>query len=210
MSPARCLGVILVLMCGIGEALAHPHVWITARSEIIFSPDGSITGVRHAWTFDEMFSTYALQGIATAKQGVYTRDELAPLALTNVEALKDFAYFTVARSDGRKKKFGDPSDYYFARENEALTLYFTLPFRTPVMSKQLVLDIFDPSYFIAFSMEKQDPVRLIGAPAQCGAALRPPSEEVAASRKLSEDDFLNGDNDNYGALFANHITVACP
>lgn len=210
MSPARFLGVILLLIGGVSAAVAHPHVLITARSEILFAPDGSITGVRHAWTFDEMFSTYALHGVATAKKGVYTREELAPLALTNVEALKDFAYFTVAKSDGRKRKFSDPLDYYFERENDALTLYFTLPFRSPVMSRQLVLDVFDPSYFIAFSMDKQNPVRLIGAPEKCSAALRPPSDDVAASSKLSEDDFLNGDNGNYGALFANRITVACP
>ena len=78
------------------------------------------------------------------------------------------------------------------------------------MSKQLVLDIFDPSYFIAFSMDKQNPVRLIGAPEKCSAGLRPPSDDVGAALKLSEDDFLNGDNGNYGALFANRITVTCP
>ena len=54
---------------GARVAQAHPHVWITATSELIYAADGSITGVRHAWTFDDMFSTYALQGIATKKKG---------------------------------------------------------------------------------------------------------------------------------------------
>src|SRR5476651_2770881 len=76
---------------------ALPHVWVTASSELIFSADGSVTGVRHAWTFDDMFSTYALQGIATKRKGVYTREELAPLAQTNVESLKEFAFFTFAK-----------------------------------------------------------------------------------------------------------------
>ena len=71
-------------------AQAHPHVWITATSELVYAPDGSITGVRHAWTFDDMFSTYALQGIETKTKGVYTREELAPLAQVNVESLKEF------------------------------------------------------------------------------------------------------------------------
>ena len=53
-----------------GAASAHPHVWVTAASELIFSADGTVTGVRHAWTFDDMFSTYALQGIATKRKGV--------------------------------------------------------------------------------------------------------------------------------------------
>src|SRR5205085_3974605 len=55
---------LLLLAAGIGlgtaAAEAHPHVWITARSEVVYASDGSITGVRHAWTFDEMFTTYAL------------------------------------------------------------------------------------------------------------------------------------------------------
>ena len=60
-------------------------------SELLYAPDGSITGVRHAWTFDDMFSTYALQGIETKTKGAYSREELAPLAQTNVESLKEFA-----------------------------------------------------------------------------------------------------------------------
>jgi hypothetical protein len=41
-----------------------------------------------------MFLTYALQGIRTETGGVYTREELAPLAQTNVKSLKDADYFT--------------------------------------------------------------------------------------------------------------------
>src|SRR5262245_16266071 len=47
---------------GAAAAQAHPHVWITSASELIYTADGTITGVRHACTFDDMFSTYALQG----------------------------------------------------------------------------------------------------------------------------------------------------
>ena len=78
----RLLGLLLLAgscALGAGAAQAHPHVWITATSEVIYAPDGSITGVRHAWTFDDMFSTYALQGIETKTKGVYSREELAPL-----------------------------------------------------------------------------------------------------------------------------------
>ena len=65
---------------GAQPAQAHPHVWITAASQVLYAADGSITGVRHAWTFDDMFSTYALQGIETKTKGVYSREQLAPLA----------------------------------------------------------------------------------------------------------------------------------
>src|SRR6185312_5379047 len=90
----RLLGPLLLLAgalaFGGNAAQAHPHVWITATSELIYAPDGSMSGVRHAWTFDDMFSTYALQGIQTKTKGVYSREELEPLAQTNVESLKEF------------------------------------------------------------------------------------------------------------------------
>ena len=57
------LGLVVAFSLGMATAEAHPHVWITSSSELMYAPDGSVTGVRYAWTFDDMFSTYALQGI---------------------------------------------------------------------------------------------------------------------------------------------------
>src|SRR5207245_2555144 len=148
-APRRPLGLLLAgfLVAGGGVAKAHPHVWITAISELLYAPDGSITGVRHAWTFDDMFSTYALQGIETKQKGVYSREELSSLAQTNVESLHEFAFFTFAKADGKKEKFLEPVDYYLEYKDTALTLHFTLPLKAPVKPKQLVLEVFDPEFF---------------------------------------------------------------
>ena len=191
-------------------AQAHPHVWITATSELIYAPDGSITGVRHAWTFDDMFTTYALQGIETKTKGVYSREQLAPLAQTNVESLKEFNFFTFARADGKKEKFLQPVDYYLEFKDAALTLHFVLPLKTPVKPKQLALDVFDPSFFIDFKFADKNPVQLVGAPAACQMKFQRPNDGSANAQKLGEDNFAGGENSNYGAMFANKITVDCP
>src|SRR5581483_942289 len=145
---ARRLALLLLLLCGASAAEAHQHVWIPAVSELLYAPDGTLTGVRHAWTFDEMFAAYALQGIETKTKGVYTREELAPLAQTNAESLKEFSYFTFAKADGKKERFEDPVDYFLDYSNGQLTLHFTLPAKTPFKAKQLVLEVFDRSFFI--------------------------------------------------------------
>jgi ABC-type uncharacterized transport system substrate-binding protein len=204
------LALIVALSAGVSSAQAHPHVWITATSELIYAPDGAITGVRHAWTFDDMFSTYALQGIETKQKGVYSREELGPLAQTNVESLKEFAYFTFAKADGKKEKFQEPVDYFLEYRDAALTLHFTLPLKTPVKPKQLVLEVFDPSYFIDFQLAKKNPITLVGAPAACQMKFQRPNDGSANAQRLGENDFANGDNSNYGAMFANKITVDCP
>jgi ABC-type uncharacterized transport system substrate-binding protein len=207
----RVLGVIVALSLGAGAAQAHPHVWITATSELLYAPDGSVTGVRHAWTFDDMFSTYALQGLETKKKGVYSREELAPLAQTNVESLKEFRYFSFARADGKKQKFEEPIDYFLEYRDAALTLHFTLPLKTPVKPKQLALEVFDPEFFIDFQFAKKDPVRLVGAPAGCQLQFQRPNDGSVSAQQLNEQTFADGgDNSNFGAMFANKITVDCP
>ncbi|MBR1165453.1 DUF1007 family protein [Bradyrhizobium liaoningense] len=193
-----------------GAANAHPHVWITATSELLYTADGSITGVRHAWTFDDMFSAYAVQGLESKTKGAYTREELKPLAQTNVESLKEYAYFTFARADGKKERFQEPVDYFLDYKDTVLTLHFTLPLKNPVKPRQLVLEVFDRSFFIDFQMAKDSPVKLVGAPAGCQMKLERPNDGTASAQKLNEQTFLNGENSNFGMMFANKITVDCP
>jgi ABC-type uncharacterized transport system substrate-binding protein len=204
------LSISAPLVLDAGTAQAHPHVWVTAASELVFATDGSITAVRHAWTFDDMFSSYAVQGIASRKKGVYTGEELAPLAQTNVEALKDYGYFTFAKVDGKKQPLLDPTDYFLEYRDAILVLHFTLPFKTPIKTKQLILEIFDPTYFVDFELQKQNPIRLVGAPTACMMAIQRPDDGTAAAQKLGESNFLNGSNINFGLMFANKITVNCP
>ena len=200
----------VAMMLASGAASAHPHVWITATSELLYAEDGSITGVRHAWTFDDMFSAYAVQGLEAKKKGAYTREELGPLAQTNVESLKEYAYFTFARADGKKERFSEPVDYYLDYKDTVLTLHFTLPLKTPLKPKQLMLEVFDRSFFIDFQMAKDNPVKLVGAPAGCQMKLERPSDGTATAQKLNEQTFMDGPNANFGMMFANKITVDCP
>jgi ABC-type uncharacterized transport system substrate-binding protein len=85
-------------------AQAHPHVWVTMMTELLYAPDGSAIAVRQAWTFDDMYSAFAATGLQAKTKGQFTREELAPLAQENVESLKDFDYFTSPRSmaNGRR------------------------------------------------------------------------------------------------------------
>lgn len=199
------LGVIGVL--GATAAQAHPDVWITSTSELLYAPDGSMTGVRHAWTFDDMFTTGALQEIDGKAKDVYSREELEPLARTNAESLKEFGYFNFARADGKKVKFDEPVDYFMEYTHSRLTLHFTLPLKQPVKPKELVLDVFDPTFFAGFKFDGSDPVQLVGAPPSCKLELqRRPMDHA----KPADEHPADGDHDDAGAMFANRITVACP
>ncbi len=135
------------------------------HSELVYAPDGSITGIRHAWSFDDMFSTFATQGLESKEKGKFTREELAPLAKVNVESLKEYEYFTYATADGTKAELTDPTaDYWLDYTDSVLTLHFTLPFKKPIKAKELKIEIFDPTIFVDFSFAKDKPAQLVGAP----------------------------------------------
>src|SRR6202051_2022629 len=103
---------LALLLAATPRADAHPHVWVTMKSELLYAADGSVTGVRHAWTFDDMYSAFATQGIEHKKKGTFTRAELAALAEVNVSSLKEYGYFTSAKANGKKTPFGQPVDYW--------------------------------------------------------------------------------------------------
>jgi ABC-type uncharacterized transport system substrate-binding protein len=178
---------------------------------VLYTADDTMTGVRHAWTFDDMFSAYALQGISHARNGQYTRDELGSLAQTNVDSLKEYDYFAYARGDGKKLKFADPVDYWLEYKNGTLTLHLTLPLKAAASAKTMQIEIYDPSIFVDFEFAKDKPVLLSGAP-QCLVTYDLPHQPTAAEQaRLSELDAVPLDlSSTYGEIFANKIVVKCP
>jgi ABC-type uncharacterized transport system substrate-binding protein len=215
---ARCFWVLLAcagLAIAGGPARAHPHVWVTINSELLFAPDGSMTGVRHAWTFDDMFSVFATQGIESKKKGQFTREELAPLAQVNVTSLKEFDFFTFAKATGKALEFNDPAEGYYLEFDPkltVLTLHFVLPLKAPVKSKDLTVEIYDREFFVDFSFAEKNPVKLVGAPAQCKFSVLTPEQMSAdLSQRLSQ---LGPDQRDptltVGAELANRVSVKCP
>jgi ABC-type uncharacterized transport system substrate-binding protein len=202
------------LIAGAPHARAHPHVWVTMTAEILYAPDGSVTGVRHAWTFDDMFSAFATQGLAQKTQGQFTREELAGLAKVNVESLQEYAYFTYLKVNGKRQKdaLSDPVDYYldYDPKETMLTLHFTLPLKTPVKAKSLEVEVYDPEFFIDFGFADKDQVRLVNAPAQCSASVAKPHDDFFSAATRLDKSAAWEANAGMGASFANRITVTCP
>jgi ABC-type uncharacterized transport system substrate-binding protein len=208
----RILLIALLSLTFAAPACAHPHVWVTMNTELVYAPDGTVTGVRQAWAFDDGFSAFAVQGIEAKEKGKFTREELAPLAKENVESLKEYDYFTYVTADGVKVPLTDPAPgYWLDYKDEVLTLHFTLPLKNPVKAKELKVDIYDPTIFVDFSFAKQAPVHLVGAP-QCKIDVQLPREMTYAEGKALSN--IPQDQPNltmaFGAQFANKILVHCP
>lgn len=195
----------------VSPARAHPHVWVTVTSHVIYDAKGEATGLRQAWQFDDMYSTFAIEGLEQKTKGVFTREELAPLAEVNMTTLKDSDYFTFAKIGGKDVGFADAADYWLDYKDDVLTLNFTLPFKTPQKTKDLSIEVYDPTYFVDFGFAEKDAVALVGAPAQCKAVIQKPKQMSAApGQQLMSDAQAMAMMDNWGANFASKIAVTCP
>ena len=159
----------------------------------------------------------AVEGLDANKDGVYSKEELAPLAKVNVDSLKDFDYFTFVHLDGEDDKLvklKPPVDYWVDYDKTVLTLHFTLPLETPLdtHAKPVAIDVYDPSFFVAFGFATEKPITLVGADTKsCDAKVTLPDPETAADTKALTESFFTqlGPNSNFGSQFAQTVTVTC-
>lgn len=201
-------------LCGAGApALAHPHVFVAVKSVLVFAPDGRVTGVRHSWTFDDMYSAFALQGLG-GRSGKPTQEELDALAKVNVEQLEETGFFTVMRAAGRRVEFGSATDFRSTVDDKRLlTLHFTAPLKEPASAgRALTMQVYDPTYFVAFELEKTNPVTMTGAPSGCSLnVVQPAPLAPEYQAKLNDSMGTNvSPGPEFGVKLAARVVVACP
>ncbi len=211
--PAKLAAAILAVLPALaGAAHAHPHVWIDAGTAIQTSPAQEITGFRHKWTFDGMYSAFAVNGLDANNDGVYSDGELRPLGQTNIEALKEFEYFTFAFLGKDKLRLkAPPPDYRLEYKNKLLTLHFTVPLAKPVPRakfKDFNFAVYDPGMYVAITFDKEAPVKIISAkPLPCTAHVGNRASDLDPKTvQLGE----NIDPASHpGLRFAERVTIDC-
>ena len=98
-------------------------------------------------------------------------------------------------------------------EKKIVTLRFLLPLETPVSAqKPFSFQVYDPTYFVSFNFEKQNPVKLAKPPDGCSVSAVEPKPLVAdENKKLSEAFFQNfSPGADFGIKLATRVIVACP
>jgi ABC-type uncharacterized transport system substrate-binding protein len=207
--------LILTAVVPIAPAAAHPHVWVTVQTTLLYE-GGHITGLRHAWTFDDAYTEMAVDGLDVNGDGIYSREELAELAKVNIDGLKEFGYFTYPKLGTTAIAEKDPIDYYLEYKDKLLTLHFTLPFEHPVQAdaKGFNFSVFDESFFIAFDFGKGHPVVLgAGAPQGCAVNIAIPQNELDQLQALNKSfggQLTAGDaNVGMGMGYAKTVSLEC-
>lgn len=205
------------LLTGAAPVSAHPHVWVAVETTVLYDA-GRLVGLRHRWVFDDLYTAMAIQGLDANNDGHYAREELAELAQVNIEGLKEFGYFTQARLGTRELALAAPADYWLEHKDNVLSLHFTLPLAEPVPAKapDFTFSVSDPSFFIAFDLAKDNPIRLSeAAPTGCRASVG--TEAASANAAALVDAFKSATANlppdlNRAAMVGagTTVSVSCP
>jgi ABC-type uncharacterized transport system substrate-binding protein len=107
-------------------------------------------------------------------------------------------------SSGDKAKAAAPKP-------KVLSLHFTLPLKQPVLSDApgFSFSVSDPTFFIAFELAKNDPVKLEGAPAGCRATIGGAERDAEDAKRLGEAFFNQLGGQGFGLSIAKPISIAC-
>jgi ABC-type uncharacterized transport system substrate-binding protein len=209
-----CAATMAVLPClCFDQAAAHPHVFVVSKSEVLFDKAGKVRAIRHFWTFDEMYSSFAAQGIGTDGKPA-TREQFAPLAKENASSLAAMGYFTVVKIGGKPVEFGEVTDYWMEETPEHLvTFHVELPLKSPAApGKIMSLQVYDPEYYISFEFDAKAPPALIDAPKGCSISSSKPDELKGDEKAKLTESFFSGlsPGAGFGLKMASRAIVACP
>jgi ABC-type uncharacterized transport system substrate-binding protein len=217
-------GLILILTqwMMLPVAQAHPHIYIEGGIELVFNRQGQVASVRQSWLFDELFSTYALQGMPRDHSGQVVSAELEKITGEWMTALADpeSHFFTKVTLAGKPLAFGAPNNARttWDPKTSQLVLSFDLPIDPPVKvdPKGLEVDIQDPSYFVAFNYKGGiRAIKGVDAPAECKFGYMPPrpldpkTERLLWSIPPSQKELPDNLREAVRQL-SHQFTVKCP
>lgn len=203
-------GMALALASG-SPATAHPHVFVTTESMVVIESN-AISAIQQKWTFDELYTSMAIQGLDKNGDGKYDREELAELAKINMDGLKEFAYFTYARLKDADLKVSEPKEAWLEHADGILSLHFKLPLAeaVPLANAGFSYQVADPSFYIAFEPAKTDPVKLsAGAPQTCKIELGEAKKEAPGDLQRLGEAFATQLGASGGFGVSKTISVNC-
>ena len=157
----------------------------------------------------------AIQGLDTDGDGVYSKEELAAARQGQCRVAQRIRLFHLRASQARtinRCRSRSRSTIRSITTRRVLTLAFHPAARDAARSprsKTVAVDVYDPSFFVAFGFATDAPVKIAGTRRQ-GLQRRkfekPDPENEADAKALSEAFFSQlGPNSNFGSQFAQTV-----
>lgn len=200
-------------------ALAHPHIFIDTGLEIVFDDEGRLAAVQVVWVYDEFYTMLALDeyGMDRDFSGTVTEAERAELAAIYSNWDPEFAGDLYPLLDGRPLALSGPLQTIADVQEGRLVVAHRRAFtdRPRLGGGELVVQVYDPSYFTAYTIAEAPAIR---GRDDCAAEVWGPDWEAASARLAAALEELAGGSDDFdmeadfpavGADFAEEVRLRC-
>ncbi len=153
-----CLILFLNVLCMSSDVIAHPHVFIVQRLNIVFDNQG-LAGFGVEWHFDEMFSSMIAMDYDQNQNSTLEPAEVAVVKKKAFSHIAEYDYFIFVKIDGEPFKVKWIKDFNAVLKNGKLSYHFFVPchVKADKLFKQIVIAAYDPSYFTAIFFAQKRP-----------------------------------------------------
>ncbi|KZY66329.1 MULTISPECIES: DUF1007 family protein [unclassified Oleiphilus] len=195
-------------------ALAHPHNWISIKTQFLVDADNRLIEIQQSWEFDAIYSMITSASLKNAYD-----DETVGLKLMAEDMRKNLArhnYFSNLIVDGNNIDIPRANQASLRIEPQPpvsfMTLDFTIRFENPINldGKKVVWSVYDPTYYIAMNHKSVDDISIVGGlNLECGKDLvipNPTEETIAYANSLDQS---RRDTDGLGDQFAERAVIQC-
>ena len=122
-------------------AQAHPHVWITFETTVLYDK-GTFIGVRHKWTFDEFYTAMAIEGLDKNKDGKSTTARSWPSSPRSTSTASRISPSSRSRRlPARRSRSATRATTGSSTRTACCRCIFTLPFASPVLAEAKGFDV---------------------------------------------------------------------
>ena len=143
------------------EAVAHPHVFIVQRLNVVFDDKG-LSGIRVRWKFDDMFASMIAEDHDVNRNGKLEAEEVAVVREKAFSYIKEYGYFSFIVIEKKPFQVKYIKDFNAILENKGLVYEFLIPCHVTATNrkKKITMASYDPSYYSAIFFDENEPVSL--------------------------------------------------
>jgi len=217
MTPIR--QTLAALALSATSAAAHPHIFIDTGLEVIFDATGRAEAVRVVWVYDDFYSLVMLQdrGLDPDGDAKLTPEEEARLSGFDMDWDTDFAgdLYLLDKGVG-PVALGRPHDWSARVEQGRIVSIHVRDIVTPfaVTDAPLVLQVYDPTYYVAYSILGTP---LLSGPGAAGCSVQVFEPDLSAAQEelqamlqeYTADQSVEQDFPAVGANFAEEARMTC-
>lgn len=205
---AVCLGLSWA-----SPALAHPHIFVDARTGFVFNEAGQLSALRIQWTYDAFTSLtlFDILDLDKDNDGALDDADRAAIVAGETEWQDDYKGDTYLEAEGAGVPLAKPLNGSAWLADDRISVAFDLPLQTPLdVTGAVLLRLYDPNYYYAYTVVGLEDTEM----GTCIADLRSFEPDAATAELQAQLALLSQEEtpeqENVGRLFADEVRLACP